>query len=211
MRAIGKRFSRPHYHCIRRFTAMLHNELIPICIAVMLAIGSGCQTSKRTYSKSEVATGDPIIVLDDWWNVDYIKNGCQMFAQQAKQGNPYASQCPSNLPAERIVSQFDNDLKVAFASDATCHGLSLLSFTSDMANAAAKNPSAPATGTQKTMAEAVHWSLMFDFDGRHENQNGSGWSLVDPSGHVFNGEITSPQSLASDICKVVKGMGGKIE
>ena len=169
-------------------------------LILLSVITLGCSETK---SKSEPKR-DPVIVLDDWWNVDYIKNGCQMLAQQ---GDPTLL-CPANLSAQQIVSQFDNDLKVAFASESTCHGLSLLSFSDDMARAAVKNPSAPATGKAKVMAEAQHWSLMFDFDGRHENQNGSGWSLVDPSQHVFNGQIRSTQALAQDLCKIVKGVGG---
>lgn len=167
--------------------------------------------SKMRSSYSEEAERDSVIVLDDWWNVDYIKNGCEMRAEQGKDGNPYASRCPANLPAEQIVSQFDNDLKIAFASEGTCHGLSLLTFSEDMAKAAVKNPSAPAIGKEKTMAEASHWSLMFDFDGRHENQNGSGWSLVDPSQHVFNGQIRSTLNLATDVCKLVKRVGGNTD
>jgi hypothetical protein len=147
---------------------------------------------------------DPVIVLDDWWNVDYIKNGCEMFA---KEGSP----CPATLSAERIVGQFDNDLKVAFAAESTCHGLSLLTLSPEMINAAVKNPSAPATGKAKTMAESVHWSLMFDFNGQQENQNGSGWSLVDPSQHVFNGQIKTTQSLAQEVCKIVNGVGGRTD
>ena len=173
-------------------------------ILAVIAITLGCSETK---SKSEESKRDPIIVLDDWWNVDYIKNGCQMLAQQ---GDPTLL-CPANLSAQQIVSQFDNNLKVAFASESSCHGLSLLTFSEDMAKAAVKNPSAPATGKEKVMAEAAHWSLMFDFDGRHENQNGSGWSLVDPSRHTFNGQIRSTQSLAQDVCKIVKGVGGSTD
>lgn len=169
-------------------------------LILLSVITLGCSETK---SKSEPKR-DPVIVLDDWWNVDYIKNGCQMLAQQ---GDPTLL-CPANLSAQQIVSQFDNDLKVAFASESTCHGLSLLSFSDDMARAAVKNPSPPATGKAKVMAEAQHWSLMFDFDGRHENQNGSSWSLVDPSQHAFNGQIRSTQGLAQDVCKIVKGVGG---
>lgn len=170
-------------------------------VLIVIIAALGCTETKSTPDQSK---RDPIIVLDDWWNVDYIKNGCQMLAQQ----HDPTLLCPANLEPKQIVRQFDNDLKVAFASESACHGLSLLTFSDDMALAAAKNPSAPATGTQKVMAEAEHWSLMFDFDGRHENQNGSDWSLVDPSRHVFNGQIRSTQSLAQDVCKIVKGVGG---
>jgi len=176
-------------------------------LALILSVVAVTLCCSKTKSESEEEKRDPVIVLDDWWNVDYIKSGCEMFAQQ---GDP-ASLCPVNLSPKEIVSQFDNDLKVAFGSESSCHGLSLLTFSEDMATAAVKNPKAPATGKEKVMAEAAHWSLMFDFDGRHENQNGSGWSLVNPSRHTFNGQIHSTQSLAQDVCKLVKGVGGNTD
>jgi hypothetical protein len=115
------------------------------------------------------------------------------------------------LSAEHIVGQFDSDLKVAFAAEITCHGLSLLMLSPEMVNAAVKNPSAPATGNAKTMGKSSHWSLMFDFNRQQENQNGSGWSLVDPSQHVFNGQIKTTQSLAQEVCKIVNGVGGRTD
>lgn len=174
--------------------------LVAFTAAVMAM--SNCSRTKS--SNPEGLKRDPVIVLDDWWNVDYIKNGCEMFA---KNGSP----CPTTVSAEDIVSHFDNDLKVAFASETTCHGLSLLTFSQDMAHEAVRNPSAPATGKAKTMAESQHWSLMFDFDGRHERQDGSGWSLVDPSQHVYNGQIKTTQILAQDVCKIVNGLGGRTD
>ena len=115
-----------------------------VLVITVIAATIGCSEK----SKSEDAAGietkrDPVIVLDDWWNVDYIKNGCQLLAQQR---DPTLL-CPANL----------------------------------------------------------------DFDGRHENQNGSDWSLVDSSRHVFNGQIRSTQSLAQDVCKIVKGVGGSTD
>ena len=176
-------------------------------LALILAVIATALACTERKSNSEEPKRDPVIVLDDWWNTDYIKNGCEMFAQQ---GDP-ASLCPANLTPKQIVSQFDNDLKVAFASESSCHGLSLLTLSEDMVLAAVKNPSAPATGKEKVMAEADDWILMFDFHGRHESQSGSGWSLVGPSGHVFNGQIRSTQSLAQDVCKIVKGIGGSTD
>jgi len=183
----------------RRVTVTKATILFGLLVAVAT---SGCSRTKP--SKADAPRIDPVIVLDDWWNVDYVKNGCEMYA---KQGSP----CPATPSAEELVRQFDNDLKIAFASEATCHGLSLLTFTPDMAHAAVKNPSAPATGKAKTMAESQHWSLMFDLDGHHENQKGRGWTLVGPSQQAFNGEIKTTQALALDICKIVNGVGGSTD
>src|SRR5206468_2216770 len=128
-------------------------------VIALILLTLGCAKSK---SDAEELKRDAVIVLDDWWNVDYIKSSCELAAQQLKGSNPYASPCPANLSAEQIVSQFDKELKLAFASENTCHGLSLLTFSPEMASAAVKSPSAPVVGKEKVMAEGIHWSLMFD-------------------------------------------------
>jgi hypothetical protein len=189
----------------KNLTMTLPKNVKVLSLAFIVALMSAAPGCTRTKSSDvEESKRDPVIVLDDWWNVDYIKNGCEMYA---KEGTP----CPVTLSPERIVGQFDNELKVAFASESTCHGLSLLTLSPEMIQAAVKNPSAPATGKAKTMAGAQHWSLMFDFDGHQANQSGRGWSLVDPSQHVYNGEIKTTQTLAQDICKVVSGVGGSTD
>lgn len=138
------------------------------------------------------------IVFDDWWNVDYVKNGCELHAHL---GNP------CTRPAEETVRDFENEVDVAFATEGDCHGLVLLHFTPEMAQAAVKNPAAPATGKMLTATEA-HWSLMLDLDGQSHTQAGQGWSLVGSSNNVLNGTITTPKNLVQQVCKVVKGVGG---
>ena len=60
------------------------------------------------------------IVFDDWWNLDYLKNAC---AAQAQAGR-HCSQSP-----DEILSQVENDLQVAFASESGCHDVQLVRFT----------------------------------------------------------------------------------
>lgn len=150
------------------------------------------------------------IVLDDWWNIDYVKNGCEMAAREAKRGNPDAKPCPVDSTPADIVKEFENELEVAFASESACHGLSLLHFTPEMANAAVKNPNAPPTGTMaKTAGE--NWSLMLDLDGHSHTQVGQGWTLVGPAHHALNGRITTPQRVVQQVCKIARGVGRKME
>jgi len=151
------------------------------------------------------------IVFDDWWNVDYVKNGCEMAAREAKRGKGYAKPCPVDSTPADIVNDFEDELEVLFASESACHGLSLLHFTPEMANAAVKNPSAPATGTMAKMAGDSYWSLMLDLDGHSHTQAGRGWTLVGPEHHALNGRITTPQRLVQQVCKIAKGVGGKME
>ena len=140
------------------------------------------------------------IVFDDWWNVDYVKNSCELYAQFAN---------PCTRPAGETVREFEDEVDVAFATEGVCHGLVLLHFTPEMAKAAAKNPAAPAKGTMLTAAEA-HWSLILDLDGHSHTQAGQGWSLVDSSNNVLNGKITTPRNLVQKICKIAKSVGGGV-
>ena len=143
------------------------------------------------------------IVFDDWWNVDYVKNGCQMAASEAKP-------CPVDSTAADVVKEFEDELEVAFASESACHGLTLVHFTPEMAAAAVKNPNVLATGTAAKMA-GDNWSFMLDLDGHSHTQRGQGWTLVHSALHPLNGRITTPQRVMQQVCKVVKGVGGKAE
>jgi hypothetical protein len=141
------------------------------------------------------------IVFDDWWNVDFVENGCEL---ASRNGRP----CPSDRTPKDIVREFENELEVVFASETACHGLSLVHFTPEMAHAAVKNPNAPATGAMVKMA-GPSWSLMLDLDGHNQTQTGQGWTLVDSKQHAFNGRITTHQRMMQQVCKIVKGVGGK--
>jgi len=151
------------------------------------------------------------IVFDDWWNVDYVKNGCEM-VQQTKQNDRYANVklCPFDTTPEQVVRDFENELEVAFATEHECHGLSLLHFTPEMANSAVKDPGAPAMGKLAVMAKP-QWTLMLDLDGASETQSGMNWSLADPLHHIVSGHITTPQRTIEQVCKVARGVGGKVE
>jgi hypothetical protein len=122
----------------------------------------------------------------------------------------HAKPCRTDSTPADIVKEFEDKLEVAFASESSCHGLSLLHFTPEMAAAAVKNPSAPATGAAAKMAGDM-WQLMLDLDGTSYTQAGRGWSLVDSDRHALNGRITTPQRVMQQVCRIAKGMGGKIE
>jgi hypothetical protein len=142
------------------------------------------------------------VVFDDWWNVDYVKNGCQLHEEN---GN----HC--TLSPEETVREFESKVEVAFASESSCHGLVLLHFTPEMVHAAVKNPSALATGKMLDVANE-HWQLMLDLDGLSPKQVGRSWTLSDPSGKTaLNGRITTPTRLAQQICKIAKGVGGVVK
>jgi hypothetical protein len=143
------------------------------------------------------------IVFDDWWNVDYVKNGC---VTAARGGEP----CSAESTPEDVVREFEDDLEVAFASESACHGMSLVHFTPEMASQAVRNPNAPA---KSPMAKTIgaQWTFMLDLDGRSRTQAGQGWALVDSTNHLYSGRITRPNEVMQQVCNIVRGVGGKAE
>src|SRR5260370_30200449 len=107
-----------------------------------------------TYRQPAPKANPLLIVFDDWWNVDYVKNGCELAARNS---NP----CPIDRTPKDIVKEFENELEVAFASESACHGLSLVHCTPEMASLAVKNPNAPATGAMAQTA-GDNWTLLLD-------------------------------------------------
>jgi hypothetical protein len=82
-----------------------------------------------------------------------------------------------------------------------------------MVDAAVKNPTAHATGTMAKMAGNNYWFLMLDLDGHSHIKGGRGWTLVGPGPehHTLNGRITTPQRVVQQVCKIAKGVGGKMD
>jgi hypothetical protein len=151
------------------------------------------------FSQTPVARKPLPIVFDDWWNVDYVKNGCEMWEK-------FGKSCTRT--AEETVREFENEVEVAFASESACHGLVLLHLTPEMVQTGLKNPAAPATGAMLDIS-AEHWQLMLDLDGRSPKQVGRDWTLSPPATKgALNGRITTPARLAQQICKIAKGVGG---
>lgn len=138
------------------------------------------------------------IVFDDWWNLDYLKNACQL---QSNFGR-HCSQSPNE-----ILWEVENSLQVAFASQPDCHDVRLIRFTSDMAKAAAKDPNASATGDMREAANSEDWSLMLDIPG--DNYTDGGWSMVKGS-VVLKGDLNNPADAVRHICGIARGRGGSI-
>jgi len=51
---------------------------------------------------------------------------------------------------------------------------------------------------------------MFELDGRSRTQIGQGLSLVGPEQQTLNGQISGTQRLIQQMCRIVKGVGGKM-
>jgi hypothetical protein len=151
------------------------------------------------FSQSAAVRKPLPIVFDDWWNVDYVKNSCELWKQFGE---------PCTRTPEDTVREFENEVEVAFATERACHGMVLLHLTPEMVQTGLKNPSAPATGKMLEVS-TEHWQLILDLDGRSPKQVGREWTLSPPSsGAALNGRITTPVRLAQQICKIAKGVGG---
>jgi len=126
----------------------------------------------------------PIVVMDEWWNVDYAKNRCE---QRAKL-NP----CIGDSASE--VRDFELKVASAFTADATCHGFKLVGVL----------------GPVKTDdVIASQWQLMFNYDPGEAKQS---WTLVAKSGvsSVTTGE-DGPKETVRAICSVLGQKGGSVE
>jgi hypothetical protein len=151
----------------------------------------------RAFRQCTKKKTEQIIVFDDWWNLDYLKNACQYQIQFGR----HCSQSP-----DEILSDVENALQVAFASEPDCNHLKLVRFTPDMAHEAVKNPNAVATGDMKEAANE-HWSLMLDIPG--DNYSDGGWSMVKGS-VAMKGDLSNPADAMRRVCAIAKRKGSSI-
>jgi hypothetical protein len=130
---------------------------------------------------------ESIVVVDDWWNVDYAKGGCEM---RAHSGNP----CFGDPVAE--VRDFEARLGTSFAADPSCRGVVLATFNGPV-------------GQSSSAASKAGWQLMLDFALGEGSQY---WSMVHRTGdnHYTTGR-GNPSEIAHSICAVVNHTGGSIQ
>jgi hypothetical protein len=128
---------------------------------------------------------EPIVVIDDWWNVDFAKNDCE---QRACRGYP----CIGD-PAV-AVRDFEAKLRTSFASDTSCHGIVLADF--------GPNPFATKAASEASTSKA-DWRLMLDFRLGDSSQD---WTMV------HRGQIAAGRGVPKEImhaaCRIVKQAGG---
>jgi hypothetical protein len=125
----------------------------------------------------------PTIVVDDWWNVDFAKNGCEL--RGGCIGDPVAE-----------VRDFEAQLSTSFATDTSCHSVVLASYIG------------PA-GQSSNAASKADWQLMLDFNVGEASQS---WKMVHRTGDNFytTGQ-GNPKEIAHSICAVVNHTGGSIQ
>jgi hypothetical protein len=122
---------------------------------------------------------EPVVVVDDRWNVDSAKNGCSMRAitEEPCVGDPVAE-----------VRSFEAQLGTFVASDPSCQGVVLADYKS--------RDSTPARA-----ASIADWQLTLDFISGEASQS---WSMIRHLDSSYNTGNGNPGEIAHTICAVVK-------
>src|SRR5580692_5242385 len=81
-------------------------------LASFLPLAIGCKTL------GSHSTKEPIVFMDQWWNVDYAKNRCE---QREHLNVP---QCDGDPTSE--VKDYQRQIATAFAANPTCHGFRMI-------------------------------------------------------------------------------------
>jgi hypothetical protein len=171
--AKGGFFIHPSPTAMRRLRSVLKHHL-PLILCVF---SFGC-TKKQT-----------AIVVDDWWNVDYAKSGCEPRSNSG-------SQCIGDPVLE--VRDFEAKLDTVFASDPSCQGVVFVSY---------RGPNSPSSPEAARVDSKAEWQLMMDFNMGETSQS---WSMVRRSDwHMATGTGT-PQEIIHTICAVAKQVGGSV-
>ena len=127
---------------------------------------------------------ESIVVVDDWWNVDFAKNGCEL---RAHSGNPCIGDPVSGL------RDFEAQLSTAFVTDPSCRGVVLARFDGPV-------------GQSSDTASKAGWQLMLSFI---EGEASQQWSMVHRTGdNSYRTGQGNPSETAHFICAVVNHTGG---
>lgn len=156
--------------------ALPNNHFLRIIPMILVALLTGC-------GKKET-----IVVLDHWWNADYVKIGCEMRASTPEP-------CPLNPQLE--LQQFESEMNVFFSSDPVCQGILFSGFGGPKS----------LTPEQLNRGSDAQWQLMLDYSVGDTLQD---WSIVHrKDSSVMSGKGT-PEQIAHAVCGVVKMTGGKV-
>ena len=148
-----------------------------IILLAALVLSFGCSHKK------------PVVTIDDWWNVDYVKNWCELGATN---GRP----CVGDPVSE--VQDFELALRTFFSADPACHEVLLTSF------------GGPVAAPSKTASDAnssADWQLMFNFQPGESSQD---WTMVHRADNNIAKGQGSPKEIAHSICAIVTQAGGSV-
>lgn len=131
------------------------------------------------------AKKNPIVVVDDWWNLDFAKSDCALRATRNK------AACLFDPTLE--VRNFEAQLVTYFAADPSCSGIVLV-------------------GPNGREGLEPHWLLMLDFLPGESTQS---WEIVAPGvastrRQVYSAGKGEPKEIVHTVCAVVQHGGGSV-
>ncbi|HTU35176.1 MAG TPA: hypothetical protein VMF66_15340 [Candidatus Acidoferrum sp.] len=135
-----------------------------------------------------------VVVLDDWWSVDYARNACAMGALKDE---------PACLDPKQAVLSYENLVESAFAADPACNGLVLTHFAGPEGTKLAADATARPNGTG--------WQVMIDFVPGAQGKVGWGVTRIGHAEGVLVQEAGSPRELAQDVCRIARRAGGAVD
>lgn len=147
-------------------------------LPIIFALSSGC--TKR----------EPMVAINDWWNVDFVKNSCE---PAARNGSP---PCVGD-PVEAL-RDFEAQLRTSFASDPACHEVFLTSFGG---SGSAASQAAAAVNSK------ADWELKLNFQPDDPLQD---WMVFHRADHRTTIGHGSPTEIVRTVCDVVKQVGGSV-
>ena len=131
-------------------------------LVLAMAILAGC------------AKSTPTVVLDDWWNEDFAKEGCRLLKDTS-------SVCEEDQV--RLVRIFELELTTQFASQSECSGVNVVRFSGPKQD--------------KVVLDEKFWSLSLNFSGGAAAQP---WQMtLFGGGAVTQGE-GDPAAIAKSVC-----------
>ena len=157
------------------------------------------------------------VVLDSWWSGTWAKNGCEYVKIFVKSNERLINQigcksvtsCPTLMPRyaaclaaaingpDALAHDFEDELMIQFGINPKCKSATFARYYGP--------ETAPSAALSAAM-EMPHWTLTIEFNIGSSAQQ---WSLHYLSGPLLTGEGATLAKIASDVCTIVMGHGGR--
>jgi hypothetical protein len=164
--------------------------------AVLFAISS------LLLAASVSAKAENIVIIDDWWNVDYAKNVCESAKRWMADNRKLINQvgcasvtaCPETMPTftscsihdpTQEVRSFENQLTTEMAANPQCAGVSIARY---------EGPNKPTSQAVSDASNKPNWSLSINFGAGSEKQ---WWQLL----HSVTNAYGEGEDTAKDLAR----------
>jgi hypothetical protein len=146
-----------------------------------------------------LARHKPVVLIDGWWNRDYIQNACEL---TEKNRNMRCIRTPEEMAADERVRFVS-----AFQASPACKDVSIYTGFDDSPLKLPKD--------KNEKADKTDWSLSFNV----ETENGdidyasSEWQIIDNKTlkRFGEGSLADMNQAASQVCTIITGSGGSVQ